>query len=101
MQKRFTAMVPQRVLTKLGWGNPATWAEVFDFLSDKGMLVSISRSYDFGKECFVDGYEWFVDCENTLRSGLSGDSIRWEKAAEDAVLSCLKTFKINEERCYC
>jgi hypothetical protein len=90
MQKRFTAMVPQSVLTKLGWGNPATWAEVFDFLSDKGMLVSISRSYDFGEECFVDGYEWSVDCENTLRSGLSGDSIRWEKAAEDAVMKCLE-----------
>lgn len=99
MQKRFTAMVPQSVLTKLGWSNPATWAEVFDFLSDKGMLVSISRSYDFGEECFVDGYEWFVDCENTLRSGLSGDSIRWEKAAEEAVLSCLETFKINEKYC--
>lgn len=90
MQKRFTAMVPQRVLTKLGWGNPATWAEVFDFLPEKGMLVSISRSYDFGEECFVDGYEWSVDCENTLRSGLSGDSIRWEKAAEDAVMKCLE-----------
>ena len=90
MQKRFTAMVPQRVLTKLGWGNPATWAEVFDFLSDKGMLVSISRIYDFGEECFVDGYDWSVDCENTLRSGLTGDSIRWEKAAEDAVMKCLE-----------
>ena len=100
MKKRFTAHAPQSVLRELGWSNPATWAEVFDFLSDKGMLVSISRSYDFGEECFVDGYEWFVDCENTLRSGLSGDSIRWEKAAEEAVLSCLETFKINEEH-YC
>lgn len=90
MQKRFTAMVPHSVLTKLGWSNPATWAEVFDFLSEKGMLVSISRSYDFGEECFVDGYEWSVDCENTLRSGLTGDSIRWEKAAEDAVMNCLE-----------
>ena len=90
MQKRFTAMVPQRVLIKLGWGNPVTWAEVFDFLSEKGMLVSISRSYDFGEECFVDRYDWFVDRENTLRSGLTGDSIRWEKAAEDAVMKCLE-----------
>lgn len=90
MQKRFTAMVPQRVLTKLGWSNPATWAEVFDFLSEKGMLVSISRSYDFGDECFVDGYEWSVDCENTLRSGISGEQIRWEKAAEEAVMNCLE-----------
>ena len=90
MQKRFTGIVPQSVLIKLGWSNPATWAEVFDFLSEKGMLVSISRSYDFGEECFVDGYEWSVDCENTLRSGISGDQIIWEKAAEDAVIKCLE-----------
>lgn len=90
MQKRFTAMVPQRVLTKLGWSNPATWAEVFDFLSEKGMLVSISRSYDFGEECFVDGYDWHVDCEETLRKVECGYASSWEKAAEKAVVKCLE-----------
>lgn len=90
MQKRFTAMVPQSVLTKLGWSNPATWAEVFDFLSEKGMLISVSRSYDFGEECFVDGYEWSVDCEETLRKVECGYASSWERAAEEAVIKCLK-----------
>lgn len=85
MQKRFTAMVPQPVLTKLGWSNPATWAEVFDFLSEKGMLVSISRSYDF-----AEGYDWQVDCVETLSMGDCGYASSWEKAAEDAVMNCLE-----------
>lgn len=86
MQKLFTAMVPQPVLTKLGWINPATWAEVFDFLSEKGMLISISRSYDFGEE----GYDWQVDCEETLRMGECGYASSWERAAENAVMKCLE-----------
>ena len=90
MQKRFTAMVPQSVLTKLGWSNPATWAEVFDFLSEKGMLVSISRSYDYGEECFTEGYDWLVDCEETLRKVECGYASSWERAAEEAVIKCLK-----------
>lgn len=82
-------MVPKPVLTKLGWSNPATWAEVFDFLSEKGMLVSISRSYDYGEECFTEGYDWLVDCEETLRKVECGYASSWEKAAEDAVIKCL------------
>lgn len=89
MQKRFTAMVPQSVLTKLGWSNPATWAEVFDFLSEKGMLVSISRSYDYGEECFTEGYDWLVDCEETLRKVERGYASSWKRAAEKAVIKCL------------
>lgn len=90
MQKRFTAMVPQSVLTSLGWSNPTTWAEVFDFLSEKGMLVSISRSYDFGEECFVDGYDWQVDREETLRMVECGYASSWKRAAEKAVIKCLE-----------
>ena len=90
MQKRFTAMVPQSVLTKLGWSNPATWAEVFDFLSEKGMLVSISRRYDYGEECFTEGYDWLVDCEETLRKVECGYASSWERAAEEAVIKYLK-----------
>ena len=66
MKKRFTAHAPQSVLRELGWSNPATWAEVFDYLAERGMLISINRAYDFGLECFMDGYEWQVDFEKTL-----------------------------------
>lgn len=89
MQKRFTALVPQKILSELGWNNPTTYAEVFDYFSDKGMLISISRYYDFGNECYGDGYDWYVDFENTLRSGATGDADTWIEAANYAILACL------------
>lgn len=90
MQKRFTAMVPQPVLTKLGWSNPATWAEVFDHLADKGMLISISRWYNVNEFRFEEGYDWAIDCEETLCMGECGYASSWERAAEAAVVNCLE-----------
>ena len=95
MRKLFTAQVPREVLNELGWINPSTYAEVFDYLAENGMLVSICRNYDFGKECFTPNYNWMVDFENTLRDGLSGDADTWEEAASDAVISCLILMKEN------
>lgn len=89
MTKRFTALVPQKILSELGWNNPTTYAEVFDYFSDKGMLISISRYYDLANECFDDGYDFSVDCENTLRSGATGDANTWIEAANYAILACL------------
>ena len=89
MQKRFTAQVPTNILCALDWHNPATYAEVFDYFSEKGMLISISRYYDFGKECFGDGYDWCIDCENTLRGGATGDADTWIEAANQALCACL------------
>ena len=89
MQKRFTAMVPQSVLTKLGWSNPATWAEVFDFLSEKGMLVYISRAYSYTEECFIDGYDWAADYYD-IDDTMVGYARTWERAAEEAVVKCLE-----------
>ena len=89
MTKRFTALVPQNILSELGWNNPTTYAEVFDYFSDKGMLISISRYYDFAEECYVDGYDWSIDCEYTLRNGVTGDADTWIEAANYAILACL------------
>lgn len=89
MVKRFTAQVPQKILSAIGWGNPATYAEVFDYLSDQGMLISISRFYDMVNECFGDGYEFIIDCENTPHSGASGDANTWIEAANYAILACI------------
>ena len=89
MTKRFTALVPQNILSELGWNNPTTYAEVFDYFSDNGMLISISRFYDFGNECFGDGYDWCVECENTLRSGDVGYADTWIEAANKAINVCL------------
>ena len=95
MTKRFTAIVPQEILSALGWNNPTTYAEVFDYFSDKGMLISISRYYDFGDEYFGDGYDWCVDCENTFRSGVAGDADTWIEAANKAINACIE-LKINK-----
>lgn len=95
MTKRFTALVPQKILSELGWNNPTTYAEVFDYFSDKGMLISISRYYDFANECFGYGYDWCVDCENTLRSGTIGYADTWIEAANLAIDACID-LKINK-----
>ena len=89
MTKRFTEIVPQKILSALGWNNPTTYAEVFDYFSDNGMLISISRYYDFANECYGNSYDWSVDCENTLRSGSSGDAGTWIEAANKAILACI------------
>lgn len=95
MAKRFTAQVPTNVLYEIGWHNPTTYAEVFDYLSERGMLISISRYYDFGCECFGDGYDWSVDCENTLRMGEFGYDETWIEAANSAIKCCLE--QLNDE----
>ena len=97
MTKRFTAIVPQEILSALGWSNPTTYAEVFDYFSDNGMLISISRYYDFGNECFGDGYDWSVDCENTLRSGATDYADTWIEAANQAINACID-LKINKTK---
>ena len=98
MVKRFTAIVPQEILSALGWNNPTTYAEVFDYFSDNGMLISISRYYDFGNECFGDGYNWSVDCENTLRNGATGYADTWIEAANKAILACIDLKIISKTR---
>lgn len=95
MTKRFTALVPQDILTELDWNNPSTYAEVFDYFSDNGMLISISRYYDFCNERFGDGYDWCVDCEHTLRSGTTGYADTWIEAANQAISACIG-LKINK-----
>ena len=95
MTKRFTALVPQKILSELGWNNPSTYAEVFDYFSDNGMLISISRYYDCCNDCFGDGYDWCVDFEHTLRDGSSGDADTWIEAANKAINACIE-LKINK-----
>ena len=95
MAKRFTGIVPQKILSVLGCNNPTTYAEVFDYFLDKGMLISISRYYDFGNECFGDGYDWCVDFEHTLRDGSSGYADTWIEAANQTISACIN-LKINK-----
>lgn len=89
MVKRFTALVPTDILYTLGWHNPAIYAEVFDYLFEKGVLISISRYYDYANECYGDSYDCSVECENTLRSGAAGYADTWIEAANQAINACI------------
>ena len=63
---------------------------MFGLLSERRLLVSISRGYDFAEERFTDGYDWLEDRENTSRFGECGYASSWERAAEEAVMKCLE-----------
>lgn len=86
MKKRFTAQVPTDILYAIGWYNPAIYAEVFDYLADKGLLISISKEYDMVDQCFTDGYEWKIDNGTTLRNEEYGYGDTWIKCANVAIL---------------
>lgn len=86
MSKRFTAQVPTDILYAIGWYNPATYAEVFDYLADKGILVSISKEYDMVDQCFTDRYEYDIDNDTTLRNGEYGYGDTWIECANEAIL---------------
>ena len=72
-----------------------TYGEVIDYFSDNGMLISISRYYDFANECYGNSYDWSVDCENTLRNGATGYADTWIEAANLAINACMY-LKINK-----
>ena len=94
MKRRFTAQVPRSILRELKWANPATYAEVFDHLAEKGALISVSKYYSMAKEAFGDGYEWVVDLENTHQGGACGDGETWEQAARHAILATISMIGI-------
>lgn len=89
MTKRFTAQVPTNILYALDWHNPATYAEVFDYLADNNVLISISQHYDMVFECYDDSYEWCIDNGNTLRDGAYGDGDTWIECANEAILRAI------------
>ena len=86
MTRKFTAQVPTNILCAIDWHNPSTYAEVFDYLADKGLIISISKEYDMAEECFTDGYEWAIDNGNTLRDGAYGYGDTWIECANEAIL---------------
>lgn len=75
-----------------------TYGEVIDYFSDNGMLISISRYYDFANECYGNSYDWSIDCEYTLRNGVTGDADTWIEAANKAILACIDLKLISKTR---
>ena len=78
--------MPTHILCAIDWHNPATYADVFDYFADNGVIISISKDYDMAKECFTGGYEWCIDNGNTLRDGAYGYGDTWIECANDAIL---------------
>lgn len=85
MIKRFTAIVPQEILSALCWNNPATYAEVFDYLFEKGVVISICRYYDIADEMYEDGFEWEID-----EKGYYGYGDTWIECANTAILKAIE-----------
>lgn len=85
MIKRFTAQVPTHILNAMGWHNPATYAEVFDYFYDKGARIAIYRHYDLATERYYDSYEWEIDNGDTTQEGAYGYGETWFECADIAI----------------
>lgn len=74
-----------------------SYAEVFDWLMDKGWLVNIGREYDFANEQITDKFEWTVEKVGTFLSqpNIGGWSGTWHEAANKAIEKALELIKEN------
>ena len=66
-----------------------TYAYVFDYLFEKGYLISVSKDYDLANECFSGAYDWSVDGSSTKDSDAGGFADTWFEAANKAIESCI------------
>ena len=66
-----------------------TYAYAFDFLFEKGYLISVSKDYDLAEERFSGAYDWTVDGSTTKDSDVGGFSDTWFEAANKAIESCI------------
>lgn len=66
-----------------------TYAYAFDFLAEKGYLISVSKDYDLAEECFSGAYDWSVDGSTTKDSDAGGFADTWFEAANKAIESCI------------
>ena len=80
MTKRFTALVPQKILSALGWSNPATYAEVFDWLMTKGVCIYIFPD----KGGISEDDIWIYACDGK-QNFVSTEAKKWIECADDAI----------------
>lgn len=105
--KYYASSIPQDLAEKLKaagmpiekegnniWCPP--YAEVFDWLMDKGWLVNIPREYDFANEQITDKFEWFIEkvgCFSNQHGSANGWSGTWHEAANKAIEKALELIK--------
>ena len=69
-----------------------TYAEVFDWLMEKGWLAAIGREYDFANELVTERFEWGLEkvgCFSEHPEDGSGFCDTWHEAATEAIENAL------------
>ena len=72
-----------------------TYAYAFDFLFEKGYLISVSKDYDLAEECFSGAFDWTVDGSTTKDSDAGGFADTWFEAANKAILKTIELIQKN------
>lgn len=72
-----------------------TYAYAFDFLFEKGYLISVSKDYDLAEECFSGAFDWAVDGSTTKDSDAGGFADTWFEAANKAILKTIELIQKN------
>lgn len=105
--KYYTSSIPSTLADKLkATGMPIekesnnflcpTYAEVFDWLMDKGWLVNIGREYDFANEEVTDKFEWAIEKVgyfSNQHGSANGWSGTWHEASNTAIENALELIK--------
>lgn len=106
--KHYTSYVPYDLAEKLqNAGMPCrldlsiersdiTYASCIDWFLEQGLMISISRYYDFAKERIDDSWEWSIERTGSLHNPVPyGYADKWHEAADTAIRTALKI--INPE----
>ena len=72
-----------------------TYTYAFDFLFEKGYLISVSKDYDLAEECFSGAFDWTVDGSTTKDSDAGGFADTWFEAANKAILKTIELIQKN------
>lgn len=80
--------------TTLGgnWCSAPTYAEVFDWLMEKGWFAAIGRKYDFVNVLVTERFEWGLEkvgCFSSQPEDGSGFCDSWHEAANAAIEKAL------------
>lgn len=68
----------------------ATFAEALDFFLKKGMLVNISRHWDFADEKITDTWDWDIEKVGSIHGVHEGYAYTWHEAATKAIEKALE-----------
>lgn len=80
-----------RGIVKAGIGlRCPSYAEVFDWLMEKGLSCEITRHIDFAHEEVCPEWDWDIEKVGALRDSPQGYGNTWHEAAEAAIEKALE-----------